>query len=162
MSAYDQHGEADGKGSDEVAGVTGAGWVWLPVSCLEVPGDDLMWRFSRSGGPGGQNVNKVETRVELRFCPGECRGIPERQRDVIVACLGAGAELRVVVSEHRSQRRNREAALARLDSILAEALRPRLRRHATRMPEGERRRRLESKRHRSTLKQQRNYQPEAD
>ena len=73
---------------------------------LVIPADELEWRFTTSGGPGGQHANKVNTRVELRF---DIRGSPSlgpRQRARLIERLGP--ELRLVVDDERSQVRNRQ------------------------------------------------------
>jgi ribosome-associated protein len=89
---------------------------------------DLHFRFSRSGGPGGQNVNKVETRVEVGIPVASSRVLPQTVRERLVARLGGRLDedgwLRVAADESRSQFRNREIAIERLTTILREALRP--------------------------------------
>jgi ribosome-associated protein len=93
-----------------------------------LPSDELRFRFSRSGGPGGQNVNTRDTRVELVFDVASSSALGPRQRARVLQRLGSRLDsegrLRVVAADERSQARNRELALERLSSILAEALRP--------------------------------------
>jgi len=103
---------------------------------LSLSFSDLQFRFSRSGGPGGQNVNKVETRVEVALPIASAQVLPEQVREQLLSRLGRrldeGGWLRVTVDESRSQYRNRELAVERLAMILRNALRPRKKRKATR------------------------------
>jgi ribosome-associated protein len=118
-------------------------------SC-SIPLSELRWRFSGPGGPGGSHANTSNTRVELVFDAASSPSLGPRQRARVVARLGP--TVRVVAAEHRSQARNRQAALDRLAARLAAALarpRPRV---PTQPTEESRRRRLEAKRRRSQLK----------
>src|SRR5579875_2538913 len=94
------------------------------VRGIEIPEDELAWRFSRSPGPGGQSVNTSDTRAELSYDLAGSDALPAilKQR-ALTALAGslAGGVLTVAASEHRSQLRNREAAAARLASLLTEA-----------------------------------------
>jgi ribosome-associated protein len=103
---------------------------------LTLPVGEIQLRFSRSGGPGGQNVNKVETRVEAALPITFSRAFPEEVRERLLARLGGRLDdegwLRVTVNESRSQFRNREIAVERLAAILRNALRPRKTRKASR------------------------------
>jgi ribosome-associated protein len=130
---------------------------------LLIPADELRWRFSRSGGPGGQAVNTTDSRVELLFDLLASRAIPPPLKARAAARLGsrlvAGA-LVVVASEHRGQWRNRQAALGRLRRLLEEALRPPSPpRRPTRPGRGAVERRLEAKRRRGELKGRRRQRP---
>ncbi|WP_053202824.1 alternative ribosome rescue aminoacyl-tRNA hydrolase ArfB [Jiangella muralis] len=94
---------------------------------LVIPDDELSWRFSRSSGPGGQGVNTTDSRVELSFSVAGSRVLGPAQRDRLTDRLRhrlVDGVLTVVASEHRSQLRNREAAMDRLAALLDEALRP--------------------------------------
>ncbi len=122
-----------------------------------VPARYLSVRFARGGGPGGQNVNKVETKVDLRV---DLTGLIDlwgaddvaRVRDKLAARLDGDGQLQVVCSEARSQSQNIEAAMARLQALLRGALvRPRPRR-ATRPTRGSVERRLQAKKRRSDIK----------
>ena len=122
-----------------------------------VPGGELLERFSRSSGPGGQGVNTTDSRVELIFDVAASASLPEELRSRVVRRLSTrltDGVLVVVASEHRSQLANRRAARARLAALLEEAAAPPAPpRRPTRPTLGSRRRRLESKRRRSELKQ---------
>jgi ribosome-associated protein len=129
----------------------------LPVrGTLVIPAAELSWRFSRSGGPGGQSVNTSDTRVELSYDIGRTTALGPTLRaralDRLAARLVDGV-LTVSASEHRSQLRNREAAERRLVEILAEAIAaPRRRRRPTQPSRAARARRVEQKKRRSDVK----------
>lgn len=111
---------------------------------------ELSWRFSRSGGPGGQHANTSDTRVELRFDIAGSSSLGPRQRSRLVERLGP--EVRIVVSDERSQRRNRDLALERLAARLADSLRVEAPRRPTRPSKGSVERRLEGKRRQADRK----------
>jgi ribosome-associated protein len=120
---------------------------------LSVPVSELTWRFTASGGPGGQHANRSNTRVELVFDIAGSPSLGPRQRSRLLERYGPA--LRVVASGERSQARNRAAALERLRDRLADGLRVERTRTATAPSRASKERRLEAKRHRSRLKQQR-------
>lgn len=120
---------------------------------LTIPAAEILERFSRSSGPGGQHVNKSETRVELRFDIGGSPTLSEFHRERLVAAFGP--EIRVVVDEERSQLRNRTIARERLSAKLRNALTPVRARRPTRATRGSQIRRLDSKRQRGQTKQNR-------
>jgi ribosome-associated protein len=94
---------------------------------VTIPAGELRWRFSRSSGPGGQGVNTTDSRVELSFDVATSPSIPPFLRERAISRLGerlTDGVLVVAASEHRSQLRNREAAAARLVSLLRGALAP--------------------------------------
>jgi len=134
------------------------------TSSLVIPASELTWRFSRSGGPGGQSVNTSDTRVELSWDLERSialgPALRARARERLGARLVDGV-LTVSASEHRSQLQNRRAALARLAALVAGgvATPPRARR-PTRPTRGAVERRLQAKRRRSDAKRNRRLPPE--
>lgn len=118
-------------------------------SCV-VAADDLEWRFSGSGGPGGQHANTANTRVELRLDLEAARSLGPRQRARLRERLGP--VVRVVASDERSQARNRELARLRMAARLREALRVDKPRRPTRPTAGSKERRLAAKRRQSERK----------
>jgi len=129
------------------------------LDLADIPEEDLRYSFSRSGGPGGQNVNKVSTRVTLWFNLGETGILTEAQkhrvRERFPSRVTRQGELRIAVQRHRSQSANREEAGKRLIDILNQALVEKPKRKKTRIPAAEKKRRLEEKKHRSELKKRR-------
>lgn len=123
----------------------------LPDGLL-IPGSELVERFSRSPGPGGQSVNTTDSRVELVWDPAASDVLDDRQRARLLA--RADGPLVVVAHEHRSQHRNRAAARERLATRVRELLAPPPPpRRATRPTRGSKERRLEAKRQRGQTKQ---------
>nr|WP_206050908.1 alternative ribosome rescue aminoacyl-tRNA hydrolase ArfB [Nocardioides speluncae] len=117
-----------------------------------IPATELVERFSRSAGPGGQSVNTTDSRVELLFTPATSTAFTDDQRRRIVSRLGEGA-ISVVASERRSQLRNRAAARERLVEILRGALAPPPPpRVPTKPSKAARRRRVDAKKRRGQTK----------
>ena len=112
--------------------------------------DELEWRFSSSGGPGGQHANTANTRVELRFDVAGSASLGPRQRARLLERVGP--VVRVVASDERSQARNRRLALERLRARLADGLRVERPRRPTRPTRSARQARLDAKRQRSETK----------
>ncbi len=132
---------------------------------LEIPDAELSFATGRSSGPGGQNVNKVETRVTLLFDVDGSPSLSQSQRDRLQRRLATRINkhgvLRVVSQRHRTQAANRQAATERFIELVRGALRRQRRRVATSPSAQARARRLESKRRRSRLKERRR-RPTAD
>lgn len=126
---------------------------------LDIPDDELEWRFSTSGGPGGQHANKTASRAELRFDLAASNAFEGVTKDRMLHRLGGrapGGVLTVAVDDTRSQWRNRQIARARLEEILQDALRPPPPpRRPSRPSRAARERRLGEKRARSRQKRQR-------
>lgn len=125
----------------------------------EVPASDLSVRFVRSGGPGGQNVNKLATKAELRFAldATSCLtdGQKARLRALYPSAVTQSGELVLFGDEHRSQAMNLEATRQRLKSMILRARRPPRVRRPTQPTRAAKKRRREDKRKRSDLKRQR-------
>ena len=120
---------------------------------LSIPTNELVWRFTGSGGPGGQHANTANTRVELIFDIATSPSLAEHQRALLLHRVGP--TIRVVASDTRSQSRNRALALERLAERLAEAMRQTRPRRATAPTRASKKRRVEHKRVHSKVKQRR-------
>lgn len=124
---------------------------------LVIPKALLSVRYSRSGGPGGQHVNKTESKVDLRLDLGAAEEFlgearTERLRTTLGNRLDGDGQLQIVSSEHRQQGMNLDAAMARMESLIRDALAPRKTRRKTRPTRGSNERRLQDKKQRSQTK----------
>ncbi len=126
---------------------------------LEVDEAELLFVTSRSSGPGGQNVNKVSTRVTLRFDVARSPALSEDERRLVrerlATRINRDGVLSVTSRRHRTQAGNRRAAQERFVELMAEALTVDPERRPTRTPRAARARRLDEKRRRARLKQRR-------
>jgi ribosome-associated protein len=129
-----------------------------------IPPHELQWRFSRSSGPGGQSVNTSDTRVELTVDVERSAAFPPVLRERALQRLAGrlvDGTVTVSASEHRSQLRNREAALARMTDLLREAVAPPAApRRKTRPTRAARERRLAEKKRRGEVKRLRRQGPD--
>ena len=120
---------------------------------MVIPVDELQWRYSTPGGPGGQHANTSHTAAVVRFDVEASASLPSWARERLLSRVGAGVE--AGAGERRSQAQNRELALERLAARLADALVPDRPRRPTRPTMGSKRRRLEAKRIHSERKRER-------
>jgi ribosome-associated protein len=133
---------------------------FIPINeNLSLPAAELQFRFSTGGGPGGQHVNKTATRVTLLFDVANSPSLDEETRARLLNRLGTRLDrrgmLHIDVHDSRSQWQNRETAIARMQSVLAEALVEQPPRRPTRPSRQARETRLEEKRRRGDIKKER-------
>lgn len=124
-----------------------------PGDGVAIPVGEVQWRFSPSGGPGGQHANRASTRVEASLDLESVSGVPDAQRQRLLDRLGS--TISVTVDESRSQHRNRQLALERLTARLLEGLEVPTQRRSTKPSRRSVRRRLEAKRRRGATKRRR-------
>jgi ribosome-associated protein len=129
-----------------------SGRLRVDGTCV-IGADEISWRFTTSGGPGGQHANKAATRAEARFDVVSSPSLTPGQRERLVEALGE--RVSVVVDETRSQSRNRDLALERLLARLAAGLHRDAPRKATKPSKAAKGRRIEAKRRRSDVKRDR-------
>jgi ribosome-associated protein len=155
VASDEPHVEADDDEATEVPGTT------LRVhKSLSIPMGEIAWRATTSGGPGGQHANRTLSRVEVQFEVAASTTLGPRQRSRLLERYGP--VVRAAASDSRSQSRNRQLALERLATKLADGLRVDPARRPTKPTRGSQIRRVEEKRRRSQTKQQRRTPNEQD
>jgi ribosome-associated protein len=129
------------------------------TDALVIPGAELAWAFARSGGPGGQHVNKVESKVELRWTPAGSRALADLDEGTRAWLLGrlagrltTGGELVVTSTLTRDQLKNRADAAAKLAALVRAALLRPKKRKPTRPSRASKERRIAAKKHRGDVK----------
>ncbi len=136
---------------------------WIEVTpALRIPRDELVFRASRSSGPGGQHVNTSSTRIELTWDVAGSLSVPDDTRAWLLKRLATRldttGQLRLVAQDARSQLRNREAVLERFREIVARALTVPKTRKPTKPGKAAKRARLDDKRRRGAIKKARRQQ----
>ncbi len=126
---------------------------------LVIPSNEIKWRFSRSSGPGGQNVNKIESRVEIIFDLEDSKVLNDFQKEILKRNLKnklVNNSLRLAVQEHRNQLLNRQLALIKFSSIIKDGLnKPFKFRKSTKPTKASQKKRVEFKKKRGELKKSR-------
>ncbi len=146
---------------------TGAGKIMIRVTeRISIDDDELVENFVRSSGPGGQNVNKLSTTVQLRF---DVRGSPSLPNDVAVRLMRLAGKrmtkdgvLVLIAQRHRTQERNRQDARDRLIELIRQAAVVPVKRRPTKPSKAAKQRRLDSKKQRSSIKGLRQRKPSLD
>ena len=126
---------------------------------LVIPSNEIKWRFSRSSGPGGQNVNKIESRVEIIFDLEDSKVLNDYQKEILKRNLKnklVNNCLRLAVQEHRNQVLNRQLAVMKFSSIIKNALNNASKlRKSTQPTKASKKKRVEVKKKRGELKKSR-------
>lgn len=126
---------------------------------IAIADDEIDFAYSRSSGPGGQHVNKTESRVQLRFAVFRCRALNDTQKRLIAKAAGrrltAEGEIVMACGRHRVRSRNRDEVLERLRALIVEAITPRTPRKKTKPTRSSQRRRIEAKNRRGAIKRRR-------
>jgi len=114
-----------------------------------IPEDEIEFQFSRSSGKGGQNVNKVETKVEIRFNIDRSKAFSEEEKEKIKEALASRinqeGDLIIRSEEERSQLQNKKIAVEKLNAIIGEVLKPKEERIPTKVPQASKAERLKEK-----------------
>ena len=139
----------------------------IPINChLFLDDSEVEESFVRASGPGGQNVNKVSSAVQLRFDLSGSRSLPEDVRERLRRLAGRRLTregvIVIIAQRYRSQERNRQDALDRLVALIRRAAEPPTPRRPTKPSSAAKERRLQAKARRSTTKERRRAQPDED
>lgn len=126
---------------------------------MSIPLSEISFHFSRSSGPGGQHVNRTESRVELRFDVAQSASLNARQKQTLLRKLKTYLDndgvIHLFVDTHRSQFQNKQEALDKFQSLLTQALKPEKKRRPTKPTRSSQEKRLQKKKERSQKKAQR-------
>jgi ribosome-associated protein len=129
------------------------------TNSVGIPQEELFFKASRSSGPGGQNVNKLNTKITLFFNIKESESFSDSQKNLISDRLSSRIDkegfIRIVSRKHRTQKANRIAAIERLQNLLSDAIITRPLRIKTKIPYSKKQKRLDDKKRRGYLKKQR-------
>jgi ribosome-associated protein len=138
--------------------------VGLKAGPVDIPTEEIDVTFARSGGPGGQNVNKVATKVVLRWRPAESAALTPAQLERITEKLASritnDGDLLVTSERTRYQDRNRDDAMAKLATLVKDALHVPKKRRKTRPTAASRQRRIDAKKRRGSTKRMRREPPD--
>src|SRR2546423_10105018 len=139
----------------------------IPINChLFLDDGEIEESFVRASGPGGQNVNKVSSAVQLRFDLSGSRSLPEKVRERLARLAGhrltRDGVIVIIAQRYRTQERNRQDALKRLVALIRRAAEPPTPRRPTKPSRAARERRLEAQARRATTKDRRRAQPDED
>ena len=133
---------------------------------LIIPSDEIQWRFSRSSGPGGQNINKIESKVEIIFDIYKSKSLNSFQKNLLLKKLNnkiINGCISIKVQEKRTQFKNRQLAIKKLISLMKEIITSKEKvRKVTRPTKSSQRRRVESKKKRGEIKRNRQNKLEQD
>lgn len=148
---------SDGASDSRAGGIELAPGVFVPEWALR-------FQYARSSGPGGQNVNKVNTKAELWIDPAAMTGLSERAKIRLINLAGkrltTAGEIHISADTERSQESNREAVLARLRLLIIEARHEPKVRRKTKPTRASKQRRVETKKRRAEIKARRQYRSE--
>ena len=126
------------------------------TEALQIPDEEFTWTFARSGGPGGQNVNKVASKATLRWNVGACMLVPEEVKIRLALqqkrFFTQDGSMIIVSQRYRDQDRNREDCLEKLRAMILQALVVPKTRKKTRPSRGSKRARLQDKKHKAEIK----------